>query len=65
MSATPTDRPTSMLRPLAEELAERRAVALAGGGPERVARQHAAEKLTARERMALLFDSEVQPRPLI
>ncbi len=47
---------TSLLRPLVEELAERRALAELGGGEEKIARQHAAEKLTARERMALLFD---------
>ena len=48
--------PRSLLRPLVEELAERRAAALLGGGEEKVARQHEAGKLTARERMALLFD---------
>jgi len=48
--------PVSLLRPLAEELAERRAAAALGGGPEKVARQHAAGKLTARERIGLLFD---------
>jgi propionyl-CoA carboxylase beta chain len=36
------------------EALERRAEA--GGGPERVARQHAAGKLTARERLGLLLD---------
>ncbi len=50
------DAPPALLRPLVEELAERRAAALLGGGQERIARQHAAGKLTARERMALLFD---------
>lgn len=50
------DQPTSLLRPLVEELAERRAAALLGGGEEKIAKQHAAGKLTARERMALLFD---------
>jgi acetyl-CoA carboxylase carboxyltransferase component len=49
-------RPISLLRPLVEELAERRARARAGGGDERIARQHAAGKLTARERLALLID---------
>src|ERR1051325_2647874 len=48
--------PTSLLRPLVEELAERRAAAMLGGGEERIARQHAAEKLTARERIELLVD---------
>ena len=49
-------RPTSILRPLVEELHERRARARLGGGEERIARQHAAGKLTARERIALLVD---------
>jgi acetyl-CoA carboxylase carboxyltransferase component len=48
--------PTSILRPLVEDLAERRAKALLGGGAERIERQHAAGKLTARERIALLVD---------
>ncbi|MCW3010042.1 MAG: acyl-CoA carboxylase subunit beta [Solirubrobacterales bacterium] len=47
---------TSLLRPLVEELAERRAAAALGGGEARIARQHEAGKLTARERLALLFD---------
>src|SRR5689334_24020987 len=51
-----TDAPPSILRPLVEELHERRARAMLGGGEERIARQHAAEKLTARERLALLVD---------
>src|SRR5829696_2855798 len=45
-----------MLRPLAVDLEERRARAHAGGGPEKIARQHEAGKLTARERIALLID---------
>ena len=49
-------KPTSILRPLVEELAERRERAKLGGGEERIARQHAAEKLTARERIDLLID---------
>ena len=51
-----TTRPSSILRPLVEELAERRERAKLGGGEERIARQHAAEKLTARERIDLLID---------
>src|SRR4051794_24601161 len=47
---------TGMLRPLALDLEERRATAKAGGGEEKIARQHAAGKLTARERVALLVD---------
>jgi acetyl-CoA carboxylase carboxyltransferase component len=49
--------PTSILRPLAEELHERRAAARLGGGQERIDRQHAAGKLTARERIDLLIDA--------
>jgi acetyl-CoA carboxylase carboxyltransferase component len=48
--------PPSILRPLVEELEERRARAKLGGGEERIARQHEQEKLTARERLALLLD---------
>src|SRR3954454_10779774 len=53
---TDTEKPTSILRPLVEELHERRAKARLGGGPEKIDRQHAAEKLTARERIDLLVD---------
>lgn len=49
-------RATSVLRPLVEELAERRARARMGGGEERIARQHDKGALTARERLALLID---------
>jgi hypothetical protein len=41
-----------------EELARRRDLACRMGGEERVARQHAAGKLTARERVELLLDAE-------
>ncbi|MGO9977289.1 MAG: carboxyl transferase domain-containing protein, partial [Solirubrobacteraceae bacterium] len=47
---------TSMLRPLSEDLAQRRAAIRLGGGEEKIAAQHAAQKLTARERLALLYD---------
>jgi acetyl-CoA carboxylase carboxyltransferase component len=49
-------KPTSLLRPLVEELHERRAKAKLGGGEEKIARQHEQDKLTARERIALLVD---------
>ena len=42
--------------PRIAKLRELRAQARAGGGPERVARQHAAGKLTARERLEVLLD---------
>ncbi len=51
-----TDAPPSILRPLVEDLHERRATARLGGGEEKIAKQHAQDKLTARERLALLFD---------
>ena len=47
---------TSLLRPLAEDLHARRAQLMLGGGEAKIAAQHAAEKLTARERVALLID---------
>jgi len=53
-----TDAPTeSLLRPLVEDLHARREKARLGGGPEKIARQHAADKLTARERLELLVDA--------
>jgi propionyl-CoA carboxylase beta chain len=39
-----------------EELDKRRALARAGGGPKRIASQHAKGKLTARERIDVLLD---------
>ncbi len=48
--------PTSLLRPLADELAERRERIKLGGGQEKIDAQHAREKLTARERLDLLID---------
>jgi acetyl-CoA carboxylase carboxyltransferase component len=52
-----TDAPsTSLLRPLADELAARREQIKLGGGQDKIDAQHAAEKLTARERIALLID---------
>jgi methylmalonyl-CoA decarboxylase subunit alpha len=47
----------SRLRELAKDLEARRARAAEMGGAERVAKQHARGKLTARERVALLFDA--------
>src|SRR5205807_1182207 len=46
----------SLLRPLADDLHARREQIKQGGGPEKVERQHAADKLTARERLDLLID---------
>jgi acetyl-CoA carboxylase carboxyltransferase component len=50
------DAPPSILRPLVDELAERRAAAKLGGGEDKIARQHEAGKLTARERIDLLAE---------
>src|SRR5438128_7482234 len=51
-----TEQPAPLLRPLVEDLEERRERARLGGGEEKIAKQHADEKLTARERLALLID---------
>ncbi|HZU61755.1 MAG TPA: acyl-CoA carboxylase subunit beta [Solirubrobacteraceae bacterium] len=64
-----TDASTSLLRPLVEDLRLRREQIKLGGGPEKIEAQHAQEKLTARERLALLIDPEtfvelgIQGRP--
>src|SRR3954453_6614692 len=50
------EQPVGLLRPLVEDLAERRERAKLGGGEEKIAKQHEREKLTARERLALLID---------
>src|SRR5438477_9999255 len=49
-------KPPSILRPLVEELHERREKAKLGGGAEKIAKQHERGKLTARERLDLLID---------
>jgi acetyl-CoA carboxylase carboxyltransferase component len=41
-----------------EQLDKRRAELQAGGGPEKLARQHAQGKMSARERLAHLFDAD-------
>src|ERR1700734_303036 len=46
----------SMMRSLVEDLHAQRERIKLGGGEEKIARQHDAEKLTARERLALLID---------
>jgi 3-methylcrotonyl-CoA carboxylase beta subunit len=46
----------SRLRSLVAELRELEAKLRQGGGPERIEKQHKARKLTARERIELLFD---------
>jgi acetyl-CoA carboxylase carboxyltransferase component len=44
------------LRPLVDDLRERRERIRLGGGEEKIAKQHEREKLTARERLDLLID---------
>src|ERR1700733_7712763 len=44
------------MRELVTALEERRARILEMGGPDKIARQHARGKMTARERIAALFD---------
>ena len=58
MSTKETSAPetVSMLRPLVEDLEARRERIRLGGGEEKIAAQHEREKLTARERIALLID---------
>src|SRR3954464_8831819 len=51
-----TEQPTSPLRPLVDDLVERRERAKLGGGEEKIAKQHDQGKLTARERLDLLID---------
>src|SRR4051812_44026831 len=51
-----TEQPTRLLRPLVDDLIERRERAKLGGGDEKIAKQHDSGKLTARERLALLID---------
>src|SRR5580692_642300 len=46
----------SLLRPLVEDLQARREQIRLGGGEEKIAAQHERQKLTARERIALLID---------
>src|SRR5919204_4654077 len=53
---TPDATPTSLLRPLVEDLRERRERIRLGGGEEKIAKQHDSGKLTARERLDLLID---------
>ena len=60
--ATPTRAEATEVQPQPTELSPRdrllaqNQLALAGGGPERLAKQHEAGKLTARERIELLLD---------
>src|SRR5439155_332463 len=51
-----TQQKTSLLRPLEEDMQARRERIKLGGGEQKIAKQHGEEKLTARERLALLID---------
>ncbi|HEY5344565.1 MAG TPA: acyl-CoA carboxylase subunit beta [Solirubrobacteraceae bacterium] len=51
------ERAQSLLRPLVEDLEARRAKIREGGGEEKIQKQHERDKLTARERIALLLDA--------
>src|SRR3954464_15094247 len=51
------------LRSLVDDLQERRERARLGGGEEKIARQHEQDKLTARERLALLIDPDTFVEP--
>src|SRR3954452_16973993 len=55
--AETTQQPISILRPLVEDLHERRERATLGGGQEKIDKQHDKGALTARERLALLYDA--------
>ena len=55
-SQTEVQRKPSRLRELTEELREVEARVRLGGGPDKIAKQHKAHKLTARERIDLLLD---------
>ncbi|HEY0633284.1 MAG TPA: carboxyl transferase domain-containing protein, partial [Thermoleophilaceae bacterium] len=56
MEGSVTTTVGSPLRALVDDLHERRRAAELGGGEEKIAKQHEREKLTARERLALLID---------
>jgi 3-methylcrotonyl-CoA carboxylase beta subunit len=56
--ASKSDVRRSRLRQLTDELRELEARLRAGGGPEKIAKQHKANKLTARERIDLLLDKD-------
>ncbi len=56
MKLAPKTPTTSHLETLVYELRELEAKLLQGGGPDKIQRQHDQHKLTARERIELLFD---------
>ncbi|HZJ43045.1 MAG TPA: acyl-CoA carboxylase subunit beta, partial [Pyrinomonadaceae bacterium] len=59
LDSTPTiEQPTSRLRLLADEFQQLASRIRTGGGPDKIERQHQQGKLTARERLNLLFDKD-------
>src|SRR5678815_3438362 len=59
LDSTPTiEQPTSRLRLLADEFQQLASRIRIGGGPDKIERQHQQGKLTARERLNLLFDKD-------
>ena len=59
LDSTPTiEPPTSRLRLLADEFQQLASRIRIGGGPDKIERQHQQGKLTARERLNLLFDKD-------
>ena len=59
LDSTPTvDHPVSRLRLLTDEFQQLVSRIRLGGGPDKIERQHQQGKLTARERLELLFDKQ-------
>ncbi len=58
VSSPQNDAGRSRLRELTDELRELEARLRLGGGPDKIAKQHKAQKLTARERIDLLLDKD-------
>src|SRR5437868_3381792 len=57
-SESPATRPSGRLRELTKELRQLEEKLRLGGGPDKIDKQHKQGKLTARERIDLLFDKD-------
>src|SRR5438067_8554519 len=57
-SESPATRPSGRLRELTKELRQLEKKLRLGGGPDKIDKQHKQGKLTARERIDLLFDKD-------
>ena len=57
-ASAPSDEPQSRLRQLTKELHQLEQKLRAGGGPDKIEKQHKQGKLTARERIDLLLDRD-------